>query len=252
MADTTDIKHAIENLERDTMGESWYAALRDEFKKSYFHKLKMFLLAEHKSQTIYPAVRDIYSWSRLTPLQSVKAIIIGQDPYHDVDQAHGLAFSVPSPTKPPPSLKNIYKQIKDDIPSFVIPSSGDLTPLAKSGVLFLNTCLTVRAHKAHSHARKGWEELTTAALRAVVHRKAANDDDNNRGVVILAWGLSAQKTCLAVGIDENKHLVLKSAHPSPLSAYRGFFGNAHFKQANTWLESRYGPGQGVDWTALNA
>ncbi|THH21107.1 hypothetical protein EW146_g379 [Bondarzewia mesenterica] len=199
-AGAVDIQHVIENLERDTMGASWYSALEPEFEKPYFRKLKKFLVSEHKSQTIYPATRNIYSWSRLTPLDSVKVVVIGQDPYHDANQAHGLAFSVLSPTKPPLSLKNIYRQIKADIPSFSIPSSGDLTPLAKLGVLFLNTCLTVRAHKAHSHAHKGWEELTTAALRAVACRKS--EGDGGRGVVFFAWGLAAQKTCAAVGIDE--------------------------------------------------
>ncbi|KAI0059103.1 uracil-DNA glycosylase [Artomyces pyxidatus] len=227
------------------MGKSWYKVLQSEFKTAYFRKLKDFLISEHKAHTIYPPLCDIYSWSRLTPLDSVKVVILGQDPYHDVNQAHGLAFSVKPPTKPPPSLKNIYKQIQADIPSFSAPSTGDLSPLAARGVLFLNSALTVRAHKANSHAKKGWEQLTTAALRAVAQRA------DGRGVVFFAWGLPAQKTCKAVGIDETKHLVLKSAHPSPLSAYRGFFGNGHFKRANEWLEEKYGPGEGIDWTALH-
>ncbi|EIM90307.1 uracil-DNA glycosylase [Stereum hirsutum FP-91666 SS1] len=225
------------------MGKSWYDALSSEFGKPYFRKLKDFILTENKSQTIYPAVRDIYSWSRLTPLPSVKVVVIGQDPYHDVNQAHGLAFSVLPPTKPPPSLRNIYKQMHADYPTFVIPRTGDLTPLAKLGVLFLNSSLTVRAHKANSHSKKGWEQLTTAALRAVAHREDAR-------VVFLAWGAPAQATCKAVGIDETRHLVLKSPHPSPLSAYRGFLGNEHFKKANEWLEEKYGRDGGIDWTAL--
>ncbi|KZV59155.1 DNA glycosylase, partial [Peniophora sp. CONT] len=187
----------------------------------------------------------LYSLTRETSI--IRVVIIGQDPYHDVHQAHGLAFSVLPPTKAPPSLKNIFKQIKTEYPSFTVPTTGDLTPLAQQGVLFLNTCLTVRAHKAHSHAKRGWEELTTAALRAVAQRES----NTHKGVVFMAWGLPAQKTCAAVGIDEKKHLILKSAHPSPLSAYRGFFGNGHFKRANDWLEERYGDGGGVDWTTLS-
>ncbi|KAA1471281.1 uracil-DNA glycosylase [Dentipellis sp. KUC8613] len=236
---------SLETLEKDTMHASWYDALKDEFKKPYFAKLKEFLKEEHKAHTVYPPLRDVYSWSRLTPLDKVKVVVIGQDPYHNVNQAHGLAFSVLHPTKPPPSLKNIYKQIQTDIPDFRIPTRGDLTPLATRGVLFLNTALTVRAHKANSHAGKGWEQLTTAALRAVAAR------EGGRGVVFFAWGAPAQKTCKAVGIDEKRHLVLKSAHPSPLSAYRGFFGNGHFKRANEWLEEKYGPGEGIDWAALH-
>ncbi|KAI0308785.1 uracil-DNA glycosylase-like protein [Amylostereum chailletii] len=236
----------MEDLERITMGASWYAAISSEMKKPYFMKLKDFVCSEIKAGTVFPAVNDIYSWSRLTPLDAVKVVVIGQDPYHDVNQAHGLAFSVLPPTKPPPSLKNIYKELKTEFPdTFRIPSTGDLSPLAKLGVLFLNTCLTVRAHKANSHAKKGWEQFTTAALRAVAQR------DNPNGVVFFAWGLPAQKTCKAVGIDETKHLVLRSAHPSPLSAYRGFFGNGHFKRANEWLEERYGPGGGINWAALH-
>ncbi|KAI0045129.1 uracil-DNA glycosylase [Auriscalpium vulgare] len=226
------------------MGSGWYDALKNETAQPYFAKLKEFLVAEHKAHTVYPALADVYSWSRLTPLDSVKVVVLGQDPYHDVNQAHGLAFSVLAPTKPPPSLKNIYKQLKSDIPAFHIPTTGDLTPLAARGVLFLNTCLTVRAHTAHSHKKHGWERLTAAALCAVAQRAGA------RGVVFLAWGLPAQKTCAAVGIDETKHLVLRSAHPSPLSAHRGFLGNEHFKKANAWLEEKYGPGEGIDWAAL--
>ncbi|KAI0035066.1 uracil-DNA glycosylase-like protein [Vararia minispora EC-137] len=226
------------------MDQSWYHALRQEFVKDYFRKLKAFLSSECGSNTIYPALHDVYSWSRLTPLESVRVVVIGQDPYHDVNQAHGLAFSVLSPTKPPPSLKNIYKQIRTEYPDFKIPSTGDLTPLASRGVLFLNACLTVRAHKANSHAGRGWEQLTTAALRAVAQR------EGSAGVVFFAWGLPAQRTCAAVGIDETKHLVLKSAHPSPLSAHRGFLGNDHFRRANDWLEARYGAGGGIDWTCI--
>ncbi|EPQ58577.1 uracil-DNA glycosylase [Gloeophyllum trabeum ATCC 11539] len=226
------------------MGESWYHALTPEFSKSYFQELKQFLISEQKQGVIYPPPKDIYAWSRITSLDSVKVVVIGQDPYHDVGQAHGLAFSVLPPTRVPPSLRNIYKQIKADVPSFIIPTTGDLTPLAKQGVLCLNTCLTVRAHKANSHAGKGWETFTSEVLRAVTSRKS------ERGVVFFAWGIPAQKTCEKIGIDE--HLVLRSPHPSPLSAHRGFLGNGHFKAANAWLRERYGDGEEIDWTVLSS
>ncbi|KAK0210217.1 uracil-DNA glycosylase [Desarmillaria ectypa] len=233
------------------MHESWYDALQTEFNKDYFLKggtaysLKQFLLQEHKSYTIYPSMADIYSWSRLTPLESVKVVILGQDPYHNLGQAHGLSFSVLPPTKIPGSLRNIYKQIANDIPSFVIPQTGDLSPIARLGVLWLNTSLTVRAHKAYSHAGKGWETFTAQVIRAVTSRAGG------RSVVFMAWGLPAQKTCDKIGIDETKHLVLRSAHPSPLSAHRGFIGNGHFRKANEWLLSKYGDGAEIKWNILN-
>ncbi|KAG7453055.1 uracil-DNA glycosylase [Guyanagaster necrorhizus] len=237
------------------MHKSWYNALQTEFSKDYFLKgsaaysmsfvLKHFLLQEHKSHTIYPSMADIYSWSRLTPLEAVKVVILGQDPYHNVGQAHGLSFSVLPPTKIPGSLQNIYKQIANDIPSFVIPQTGNLSPIARLGVLWLNTSLTVRAHKAYSHAGKGWETFTTQVIRAVTSRA------DGKGVVFMAWGLPAQKTCDKIGIDETKHLVLRSPHPSPLSAHRGFIGNGHFRKANEWLLNRYGDGAEIKWDILN-
>ncbi|KAI3607993.1 uracil-dna glycosylase [Moniliophthora roreri] len=236
----------LAGLEKDTMGESWYNALKGEFEKDYFRKLKTFLETETKTYTVFPPLNNIYSWSRYTSLDAVKVVILGQDPYHDVGQAHGLSFSVLPPTKLPGSLKNIYKQIAVDVPSFVIPkTAGDLSRLAKLGVLWLNTSLTVRAHKAASHSGKGWEILTAQAIKAVIARPDSN------GVVFMAWGLPAQKTCDKIGIDETKHLVLKSAHPSPLSAHRGFLGNGHFKRANEWLREKYGEGAEIDWTVLN-
>lgn len=240
--ETLEWTHALESLEQDTLGESWRKALHVEFSKPYFRKLKDFLISEHKSHLVYPPIRDIYSWSRLTPLESVKAVILGQDPYHNTGQAHGLSFSVLPPTKLPGSLKNIYKQLSIDVPTFSPPSIGDLTPLARAGVLWLNTCLTVRAHTPNSHSKKGWESFTDAVIKAVLDR------EGGRGVVVFAWGLPAQKTCERLGIDEDKHLVLRSAHPSPLSARRGFLGNGHFRKANEWL--RETNGSEIDWTAL--
>ncbi|KAF7294722.1 Uracil-DNA glycosylase [Mycena indigotica] len=234
----------FEFLERDTMGATWYEALRGEFTKSYFIKLKAFIAEERKSNTIYPSVDNIYSWSRLTPLDTVKVVILGQDPYHDVGQAHGLSFSVLPPTKLPGSLRNIYKEIKTEYPSFVPPTSGDLTPLAEAGVLWLNASLTVRAHKAGSHSKKGWEQFTKQALQCVAN--------GQRGVVFMAWGLPAQKTIDLIGVDESRHLVLRSAHPSPLSAHRGFLGNGHFQSANEWLQEKHGQAGTIDWEMLSA
>ncbi|KAF9015038.1 uracil-DNA glycosylase [Cyathus striatus] len=224
------------------MDESWRNVLEKEFEKPYFGKLKQFLLEEHSSHTIYPPMNDIYSWSRYTPVNDVKIVILGQDPYHNIGQAHGLSFSVLPPTKPPGSLKNIYKQIAADIPDFHIPSSGDLSPVAKLGVLWLNTSLTVRAHKAASHANKGWETFTAEVIRAVLNREGERN-----GVVFMAWGLPAQKTCAKIGINE---ALFRSPHPSPLSAHRGFLGNNHFRLANDWLKEKYGNDAQIDWTVL--
>ncbi|KAH9487057.1 Uracil-DNA glycosylase [Psilocybe cubensis] len=237
----------LDSLEKDTMEESWRNVLAAEFQKSYFTALKKFLLTECTSYTVYPSVDNIYSWSRLTPLDRVKVVILGQDPYHDVGQAHGLSFSVLAPTKPPPSLKNIYKQLEADFPGFKTPKSGDLTPIAKQGVLWLNTSLTVRAHNAGSHAKKGWEIFTTQVIRAVLNRKNVK-----QGVVFMAWGLPAQKTFTSIGIDQTKHLLLQSAHPSPLSAHRGFLGNEHFRKANEWLNEKYGKEAEIDWMVLSS
>ncbi|CAA7258738.1 unnamed protein product [Cyclocybe aegerita] len=237
----------LDTLETDTMGESWLEVLKPEFKKPYFTQLKKFLTAENASQTIYPPAANIYSWSRLTPLDQVKVIILGQDPYHNQGQAHGLSFSVLPPMKPPGSLKNIYKQLETDIPTFKAPKSGDLSPIAKQGVLWLNTSLTVRAHKAGSHSRKGWETFTAQVIRAVLQR-----EDEDSGVVFMAWGLPAQKTLASIGINKKKHLYLESAHPSPLSAHRGFLGNGHFRKANEWLVQKYGKEAVIDWTVISA
>ncbi|KZP32521.1 uracil-DNA glycosylase, partial [Athelia psychrophila] len=226
------------------MGDTWQAALKAEFTKPYFLALKAFLISEHLKHSIFPSTENIYSWSRITSLDAVKVVVLGQDPYHNVGQAHGLSFSVLPPTKLPPSLKNIYKQIATDVPAFKTPTSGDLTPLAKEGVLWLNACLTVRAHNANSHAKRGWETFTAEVIRAVTSRA------DGRGVIFFAWGAPAQKACDNINIDETKHLVLRSAHPSPLSAHRGFIGNGHFKKANEWLKEKYGDGQEINWAAL--
>lgn len=178
--------------------------------------------------------------SRLTPFNSVKVVILGQDPYHNHNQAHGLAFSVRPPTPAPPSLRNMYIALKKDYPTFEAPPNkgGLLTPWANRGVLLLNTCLTVRAHEANSHANRGWERFTQRIIDLVAAKRT-------RGVVFMAWGTPAGKRVLK--IDAKRHLVLKSVHPSPLSAARGFFDCGHFRKANDWLTTRYGEGSEIDW-----
>lgn len=182
--------------------------------------------------------------SRYTPFNNVKVVILGQDPYHNYNQAHGLAFSVKPPTPAPPSLKNMYIALKNDYPLFREPPNrgGLLTPWAQRGVLMLNTCLTVRAHEPNSHSNRGWERFTQRVIDLVAQRRT-------RGVVFMAWGTPASKRVMK--IDTKRHLVLKAVHPSPLSAARGFFTCHHFKLANDWLEERYGKEKGpIDWALI--
>ncbi|KAL2841194.1 uracil-DNA glycosylase-like protein [Aspergillus pseudodeflectus] len=232
-------------LEIDTMDESWLAHLKEEIVKPEFLALKRFLQKEKQSATVFPPEEDIYSWSRHTPLHSVKVVIIGQDPYHNYNQAHGLAFSVRPPTPAPPSLVNIYRGITNDYPSFQIPPNkgGLLTPWAERGVLLLNTSLTVRAHQAASHSNKGWERLTQKAIDIVTRVRT-------RGVVFMAWGAHAGKR--VTGINSDKHCILQSVHPSPLSVHKGFLQNQHFKKCNEWLAERYGSDGVIDWSLTAA
>lgn len=204
--------------------KSWHDALASEFDRDYFIKLTDFVRAEYMSgRAIFPAAKNIFNAFDLCPLDNVRVVIIGQDPYHELGQAHGLCFSVLPPTPIPPSLVNIYKEIESDIgrPSV---THGDLTHWARQGVLLLNATLTVRAHAATSHAGRGWEQFTDAAIRACAAR------DN---IVYMLWGSYAQKK--AEFVNPEKNLILKSVHPSPLSAHRGFFGNHHFSRANEYL-----------------
>ena len=204
--------------------ESWKERLTNEFEKDYFIRLTDFVRAEYKSTTIYPPGRLIFNAFNLCPFDKVKVVIIGQDPYHGPDQAHGLCFSVNDGIAYPPSLQNIFKEIQNDL-GIPIPSSGNLTRWANQGVLLLNATLTVRAHQAGSHQRKGWEEFTDAAIRILANQR--------EHLVFILWGAYAQKK--GAFIDRSKHLVLTSAHPSPLSAYNGFFGNKHFSRTNDYL-----------------
>ena len=204
--------------------DSWKQVLASEFEKEYFKNLKQFLIEEKAKHTIYPPGNEIFSAYNSTPFEKIKVVIIGQDPYHGPGQAHGLCFSVPEGIKIPPSLRNIYKELVSDV-GIEIPQSGDLTNWAKQGVLLLNATLTVRAHQAGSHQKKGWEQFTDHSIRSI--------SDNREHVVFLLWGAFAQKK--AILIDDSKHLILKSVHPSPLSAHRGFLGCKHFSQTNEYL-----------------
>ncbi|KAL8672419.1 MAG: hypothetical protein Q9168_003126 [Polycauliona sp. 1 TL-2023] len=228
-------------LEIETLHESWLSQLKDEILTKEFLDLKRFLKKEKESgKTIYPPMEDVYSWSRHTPLPTVKAVVIGQDPYHNVNQAHGLCFSIRPPTPAPPSLKNIYTALQKDYPSFKPPPNrgGLLTPWADRGVLLLNTCLTVRAHDANSHASHGWEKFTQKVIDTVAKVRT-------RGVVFLAWGKPAGTRVSK--INKQRHCVLQSVHPSPFSAANGFFDCGHFKKTNEWLKERYGDEGEINW-----
>jgi uracil-DNA glycosylase len=213
---------------------SWKNVLEDEFTEDYFSRLKSFLIKEKESHKVFPSNKDIFRAYNETKFQDVKVVIIGQDPYHGENQAHGLAFSVLDGTKFPPSLVNIFKELHDDI-GCDFPKSGDLSKWSKQGVFLINTVLTVRAHSAGSHKGKGWENFTNATIRAI--------SKNLTHVVFILWGKPAQaKEKL---IDKSKHFILKAPHPSPLSSYRGFFGSKPFSQANKYLQE-YGRDT-IDW-----
>ena len=206
--------------------ESWKEVLSPEFKKDYFIRLTDFVRQEYQTTTVYPPGKLIFNAFNLCPYPKVKVVIIGQDPYHGPGQAHGLCFSVNDGVPFPPSLQNIFKEIQSDLGS-PIPETGNLTRWTEQGVLMLNATLTVRAHQAGSHQRRGWEEFTDAAIRALA--------ENREHLVFILWGAYAQKK--GAFISRDRHLVLTSVHPSPLSAYHGFFGNKHFSRANAYLEA---------------
>jgi uracil-DNA glycosylase len=205
---------------------SWRPALGDQLRQPYFHELTEFLERERREYDVYPPEPDVFNALKLTPFERVKVVILGQDPYHDEGQAHGLAFSVRPGVTPPPSLRNIFKELHDDV-GCPKPANGDLEPWAKQGVLLLNTVLTVRAHKPGSHRGKGWEKFTDAAISAV----GGKDDP----VVFVLWGSPAQKKIPL--IDTGRQTILKSPHPSPLSARTGFFGSRPFSAVNAALEA---------------
>lgn len=217
------------------LDDSWKQALSAEFASSYMQKLKDFLLAEKNAgKQIFPKGAEYFRALDLTPLPAVKVVILGQDPYHGAGQAHGLCFSVQPGVRTPPSLVNIYKELQSDLGIAPV-QHGFLESWARQGVLLLNSVLTVEEARAASHQGKGWEKFTDAIIRRV--------NDECDGVVFLLWGAYAQKK--AAFVDQTKHLVLKSPHPSPLSAHNGFFGNHHFSKANEFLSSR--GRQPIDW-----
>ena len=206
--------------------DSWKRHLQTEFDKPYFEALTSFVREEYGKGRCYPPGKLIFNAFNLCPFDQVKVVIIGQDPYHEPGQAMGLCFSVNQGVLFPPSLQNIFKEIADDIGT-PIPASGDLTRWAKQGVMLLNATLTVREHQAGSHQGKGWETFTDAVIQTLARER--------EHLVFILWGSYAQKK--GAFIDRNRHLVLQSAHPSPLSAYRGFFGNKHFSKANAYLQA---------------
>ncbi len=216
--------------------QTWHDALGAEKQQPYFQHILSTVKAERASgQTVYPPAADVFNAFKATEFGQVKVVILGQDPYHGAGQAHGLAFSVRPEVDIPPSLANIYKELATDIEGFHIPNHGYLQHWADQGVLLLNTVLTVRAHQAHSHAALGWEQFTDRVI--------AQLNEYRRNVVFMLWGSHAQKK--GAFIDRSRHLVLSAPHPSPLSAYRGFFGCRHFSQANAYLQ-QHGLGA-VDW-----
>lgn len=210
-----------------TIEESWKKVLGSEFEKEYFKTLRDFIHSEYRNKTIYPPAKQIFNAFDSCPFESVKVVILGQDPYHEPSQAHGLSFSVLPPCPPPPSLVNIYKEIRSDVGDLVS-ANGDLTAWSRQGVLLLNATLTVEAHKAGSHQNKGWETFTDSAIKALA--------ENREHLVFMLWGSYAQRK--GAFIDRSRHLVLQAPHPSPLSAYRGFFGCKHFSSANAYLISQ--------------
>lgn len=216
----------------------WLEPLSPEFRKPYYAELFKFVQSEYASRKIFPPADDIFNAFHLTPLHEVKAVILGQDPYHNDGQAHGLCFSVKPEVEIPPSLVNIYKELQDDLGCY-IPNNGYLTKWARQGVLMLNTVLTVRAHQANSHRGMGWEEFTDAAIRIL--------NEQDRPIVFILWGSPAQRK--AQMLNNPKHLILKAPHPSPLSAYRGFFGSRPFSQTNAFLEKN--GVEPIDWQIEN-
>lgn len=220
------------------IGNSWDKVLKEEFEKDYYQKLRAFLIEEYRNYTIYPNMNDIFNAFKATPYEDVKVVIIGQDPYHEPGQAHGMAFSVQKGVKTPPSLVNIYKELKDDLGIEPV-NHGYLMKWAEQGVLLLNTCLTVREHKANSHKNKGWEKLADAVVSALNNRE--------KPVVFILWGANAKAR--AGLITGKQHLILTGAHPSPLSAYNGFYGGKYFSKANEFLKKA--GEEPVDWQLDN-
>lgn len=220
------------------ISNDWLGALQEEFTKDYYKKLFSFVKEEYTNHVVYPPADDIFNALHLTPLKDVKVVILGQDPYHEEHQAHGLCFSVQPEVDIPPSLKNIYQELNTDLGCY-IPNNGYLTKWANEGVLLLNTVLTVRAHAANSHQGKGWEDFTDAIIKKV--------NEQDRPIVFMLWGRPAQTKMKM--LNNPKHLILTAPHPSPLSVYRGFWGCKHFSKCNEFLEKNgVAP---IDWQIEN-
>lgn len=221
------------------MSNDWSRAIGEEFQKPYYKQLNQFIEDEYKNEIIYPPEEDVFNAFEFTPLSEVKVMLLGQDPYHNQNQAHGLSFSVlPKQKDIPPSLKNIYKELNSDLGCF-IPNNGYLKKWAYQGVLLLNTVLTVRAHMANSHKRKGWEKFTDSVIQTL--------NEQDRPIVYLLWGNLAQSKIPM--LNNPKHLILKAPHPSPLSAHKGFFGCRHFSKTNEFLEQN--GVEPIDWQIDN-
>ena len=220
------------------ISNDWAKYLQPEYKKPYYRDLYLKVNEEYMTRKIFPPADDIFNAFHLTPLANVKAVILGQDPYHNDGQAHGLCFSVKPPVAPPPSLVNIYQELHDDLGCY-IPNNGYLNKWAEQGVLMLNTVLTVRAHQANSHRGIGWEQFTDAAIRIL--------NEQDRPIVFLLWGRPAQMK--EKMLNNPNHLILKAPHPSPLSAYRGFFGSKPFSKTNEFLKA-HGV-EPIDWQIEN-
>ena len=220
------------------ISNDWLAPLSGEFRKPYYKKLYETVMAEYQTKEVYPAPDDIFNAFSFTPLANVKVVIFGQDPYHEPGQAHGLCFSVKPDVKIPPSLVNIYQELREDCGCYV-PNNGYLKKWADQGVLLLNTVLTVRAHAANSHKNIGWDEFTNAAIRVL--------NEQDRPMVFILWGRPAQMK--RAMLNNPKHLILEAPHPSPLSAYRGFFGSRPFSQANKFLTAN--GLEPIDWQIEN-
>lgn len=220
------------------ISNDWLKPLSEEFSKPYYKKLYQTVCQEYAAGPVFPPADDIFNAFHLTPLADVKVVIIGQDPYHNYNQAHGLCFSVRPSVEIPPSLLNIYKELQDDLGCY-IPNNGYLVKWAKQGVLLLNAVLTVRAHQANSHQNIGWEEFTDAVIRIV--------DEQDQPIVFLLWGRPAQMKKQL--LTNPNHLILEAPHPSPLSAYRGFFGCKHFSKTNEFLVSH--GREPIDWQIEN-
>lgn len=223
---------------QDNIGVSWYRALQEEFGKSYFKKLTTFVNEQRDKTTVYPPKSEIYSWTQFHDIKDTRVVILGQDPYHGPGQAHGLSFSVKPGVRSPPSLVNIFKELENDIEGFKSPAHGNLIGWAKQGVLMLNACLTVNQGQANSHQNKGWETFTDAVITWL-------SKNSKHKLVFLLWGKPAQKKSALI---DKRHLILQAAHPSPLSAYNGFFGCKHFSKTNEFLKQQELPE--IDWKAL--